>query len=73
MLIFGMGMSASQQMRVAATDMFPPHLRGQALGYVALGSLVGIILSPLLIMAGERLRAPSGMIRSVRPGSCCRS
>ena len=46
MLIFGMGMNASQQMRVAATDMFPPRLRGRALGYVALGSMVGIGLSP---------------------------
>ena len=58
MLIFGMGMSASQQMRVAATDMFPPHLRGQALGYVALGGLVGILLSPLLIVAGETVAHP---------------
>jgi MFS family permease len=60
MLIFGMGMSAAQQMRVAATDMFPPHLRGQALGYVALGSLVGIMLSPLLMLAGERAAHPLG-------------
>src|SRR5215218_3968034 len=40
MLVFGMGMNAAQQLRVAATDMFPPQLRAQALGYVALGSLV---------------------------------
>jgi hypothetical protein len=32
---------ASQQMRGAATDMFPPRL-GRALGYVALGSMLGI-------------------------------
>ena len=25
LLVFGMGMNASQQLRVAATDMFPPH------------------------------------------------
>ena len=37
--VFGMGMSAAQQMRVAATDMFPASMRAQALGYVALGSL----------------------------------
>jgi MFS family permease len=60
MLIFGMGMNASQQMRVAATDMFPPQLRGQALGFVALGALVGIMLSPLLIVAGEVVARPLG-------------
>ena len=27
MLIFGMGFNAAQQLRVAATDMFPPRLR----------------------------------------------
>jgi MFS family permease len=53
MLIFAMGMSAAQQLRVAATDMFPAHLRAQALGYVALGSLVGLVISPLVIGAGE--------------------
>ncbi len=35
LLIFGMGMNAAQQMRVAATDMFPSRFRAQALGYVA--------------------------------------
>jgi MFS family permease len=29
MLIFGMGMNASQQMRVAATDMYPPQMRAR--------------------------------------------
>jgi MFS family permease len=51
--VFAMGMSAAQQLRVAATDMFPPHLRAQALGYVALGSVVGIVISPLVIGVGE--------------------
>ncbi|MGE5540497.1 MAG: MFS transporter [Gemmatimonas sp.] len=49
LLTFGMGMNAAQQMRVGATDMFPPHMRAQALGYVALGSIVGLVLGPLLI------------------------
>jgi MFS family permease len=53
MLIFGMGMNAAQQLRVAATDMFPPFLRAQALGYVALGSLVGIGISPIMISFAE--------------------
>lgn len=55
MVIFGMGMSAAQQMRVAATDMFPPPLRAQALGYVALGSLVGMVISPMIIALSEWL------------------
>src|SRR5262245_33535020 len=53
MLIFSMGMNAAQQLRVAATDMFPPQLRAQALGYVALGSLLGLVLSPLLVSFAE--------------------
>lgn len=53
MLLFGMGMNAAQQLRVAATDMFPPHLRAQALGYVALGSLAGLVISPLVVRGAE--------------------
>jgi len=49
LLLFGMGMNAAQQLRVAATDMFPPQFRGQALGYVALGSLVGLLVSPAVV------------------------
>jgi MFS family permease len=55
MLVFGMGMNAAQQLRVAATDMYPPSLRAQALGYVALGSLVGLLITPVLISASDRL------------------
>ena len=49
MLVFSMGMNAAQQLRVAATDMFPPHMRAQALGYVALGSLVGLMIGPVVV------------------------
>jgi len=55
MLVFSMGMNASQQLRVAATDMFLPHMRAQALGYVALGSLVGLVISPTVISFAERV------------------
>lgn len=61
LLAFGMGMSASQQMRVAATDMFPPSMRGQALGYVALGSLGGLVLSPTLIFIAEPIGRQTGL------------
>jgi MFS family permease len=53
MLTFGMGMAAAHQLRVAVTDMYPPQLRGQALGYVALGSLVGLVVSPLTISLAD--------------------
>src|SRR6185437_7388614 len=39
MLVFAMGIGAAQQLRVAATDMYPPRMRGLALGFVAAGSL----------------------------------
>ena len=60
LLVFGMGMNASQQMRVGATDMFPPRMRAQALGYVALGSLFGLALSPVLVMGAEILAEHTG-------------
>ena len=56
-LIFGMGMNAAQQMRVGATDMLPSSLRGQALGYIALGTFAGLILSPAVVNLGERMAA----------------
>ncbi len=53
MLAFGMGMTAAQQLRVAATDMLPLNRRAEALGYVALGSLAGLVISPLVIGGTE--------------------
>ncbi len=58
LLVFAMGMSAARQLRVAATDMFPPQRRGQALGYVALGSLAGLVFLPPMIRFSETT-APS--------------
>jgi MFS family permease len=60
MLVFGMGVQASQQMRVAATDMFPPHMRARALGYVALGSLAGLLVTPLIVSAAETIAHSTG-------------
>ena len=60
LLIFGMGMNASQQLRVAATDMFPPSRRAQALGYLALGSLLGLVVSPTVIHFCEGISAQLG-------------
>ena len=60
MVIFTMGVSASQQLRVAATDMYPPRQRGLALGFVATGSLVGIALSPLVMAISETISQRTG-------------
>lgn len=55
LLVFAMGMNAAQQLRVAVTDMFPPTRRGEALGYIALGPMIGLFISPAMIAAGEAI------------------
>ncbi|MGE0629071.1 MAG: MFS transporter [Hyphomicrobiaceae bacterium] len=55
MLVFGMGMNAAQQLRVAATDMYLPNNRAQALGYISLGSLAGLLLVPAMMTSGEQM------------------
>ena len=60
LLLFGMGMNGAQQMRVAVTDMFPASMRAQALGYLALGSLVSLLLSPLMVKIADMISASTG-------------
>ena len=60
MILFTMGISAAQQLRVAATDMYPPRMRGLALGFIATGSLVGIALSPLVMGLAELIAQRTG-------------
>jgi MFS family permease len=60
-LIFGMGFSAAQQMRVAATDMFPPRMRAMALGFVATGSLIGLVIGPVLTWLSEIIANQTGL------------
>jgi MFS family permease len=60
MVIFTMGVSAAQQLRVAATDMYPPRMRGLALGFIATGSLAGIVLSPLVMGIAEVMAQRTG-------------
>lgn len=57
-LIFGLGVGAGQQLRLAAADLFPPSRRAEGLGYVLTGSLVGALGGPVLISAAQ-LIAPS--------------
>jgi MFS family permease len=60
MTIFAMGISASMQLRVAATDMYLPRMRGMALGFIATGSLVGIVLSPGVMALADLIAARTG-------------
>ena len=60
MIVFTMGVSAGQQLRVAAADMYPPRMRGLALGFIATGSLVGVALSPLVMALAEMVSARTG-------------
>ncbi len=60
LLIFGMGMNAAAQMRVAATDMVPPNHRARALGYMSLGSLSGLAVSPIVTEFATGIAAKIG-------------
>jgi MFS family permease len=53
LLVMGMGLNASQQLRVAAADMYPSSLRARALGFVATFSLFGLIFAPVLTATGD--------------------
>ena len=61
MMVFAMGMNASHQLRIAATDMFPPQRRGQALGYIALGSLAGLVFFPPIMLFSEKYAPAFGL------------
>lgn len=60
LLVFGCGVGAAQQLRLAAADMFLPSRRGEGLGYVLTGSLVGALGAPLLIGLGENVAQALG-------------
>lgn len=60
-LVFGMGVGATQQLRVAVADMYPASRRGEALGYLLTGSLVGTLIAPVLISVSEVLSGATGV------------
>src|SRR5262245_37924189 len=60
-LVFGAGVSAGYQLRVAAADMYPPRRRAEGLGFVLTGSLVGAFGGPILITAAETWSGPLGL------------
>ena len=53
LVLFGLGVGAGQQLRLAAADLYPPSRRAEGLGYVLMGSLVGALGGPLLISAAQ--------------------
>jgi MFS family permease len=57
LLVFGVGVAANQQLRLAAADMYPPSRRAEGLGYVLTGSLAGALLAPV-VMTGAQAAAP---------------
>jgi len=56
LLVFGLGSGTSQQQRrLSAADMYPPARRGEGLGFVLTGSLVGALGGPAIIGLSETL------------------
>lgn len=54
-LVFGGGIGALQQMRVAAADMYPPSRRSEGISLILMGSLFGAGISPLVVGLGGKL------------------
>ena len=61
LLVFGVGVAGTQQLRLAAADMYPPNRRAEGLGYVLTGSLVGALLAPVLVAAAQAWAPGLGM------------
>jgi MFS family permease len=55
MFVFGLGVGATHQLRVAAADMYPPERRAQGLGLVLTGSLLGALGGPALVSSAEAI------------------
>lgn len=58
-LLFGIGGGTSQQQRrLSAADMYPPARRGEGLGFVLTGSLIGALGGPAIIeLSGTLVRS----------------
>ena len=54
-VLLGSGVSAVQQLRLAAADMYPPERRGQGMGYVLSGALLGALAAPGLVSLAQHL------------------
>jgi MFS family permease len=54
-MILAVSTAVGQLSRAAAADMYPPHRRGQAVGIVVAGGLVGGVVGPSLVTVGVRI------------------
>jgi MFS family permease len=61
MIGMGIGTGAAHQLRVAATDMYPPSRRAEGLGYVLTGSIIGVFVGPLMIAIAQSLAPGLGV------------
>lgn len=61
LLVFGMGMNAAHQLRVAAADMYPPARRGEGLGYVLTGYMLGAIGGPIVVAISQATAPATGI------------
>ena len=61
LLVFGLGMGAAQQVRLAAAEMFPPTRRAEAVGFVLTGSVLGAVLAPLVVRGAQGISAAWGV------------
>src|SRR5215216_5486382 len=61
MFVFGCGMGAVQQLRVAATDMFPPSRRAEGLGILLMGSLTGALVGAGLVSLARPIGNGTGV------------
>lgn len=48
--VMSMGYTVGHQIRVAATDMFPPDRKGEGVGYLTTGHVAGALVGPLLMV-----------------------
>jgi len=55
LVIYGFGVGATNQNRVAVADMFPASRRGEGIGYLMTGSVVGALAATPYVSAGTLL------------------
>lgn len=49
LMLAGIGQGATNQIRVAAIDMYPVHRKAEGLSYVLAGSILGTLVAPLIV------------------------
>jgi MFS family permease len=60
LVVYGLGVGATNQNRVAVADMFPAKRRGEGIGYLLTGSVVGALAATPYVAAGTLLTAYLG-------------